>query len=160
MTQLPEQTPVGAEQVMEVIGGITRVRGFLGASQKRFTLVVTDRRLVFAEFTNEKLKELTRAAKEHAREEGKGALGRLGAAMGVSAMAAEPYRTMAPEVALAENPENFALDRADVRKVRFKLGPGEAAAETMILKTGSGTYKFHVGSMRRVKEAFARAGIG
>ena len=160
MSQIQGQNPATGEQVVEVIGGVTRVRGFLGASQKRFTMVVTDRRLIFAEFTSGKLKELTREAKEHARDEGKGALGRFGATMKVSAMAAEPYRTMAPDAALAENPDNFAIDRTDVRKVRFKLGAGEASTETMILKTGSDTYKFHVGSIRRVKEAFVRAGIG
>ena len=160
MSQIQGQNPATGEQVVDVIGTVTRVAGFMGVKQKRFTMVVTERRLIFAEFTSEKLKQLTREAKEHARDEGKGALGRFGATMKVSAMAAEPYRTMAPDAALAENPDNFAIDRTDVLKVKFKLGAGETGTEMMIIKAGSGTYKFHVNSMRRLKEALARVGIG
>lgn len=160
MSQIQGQDPATGETVVDVTGTVTRVAGFMGVKQKQFVMIVTDRRLVFAEFTTEKLKELTREAKEHARAEGKGALGQIGATMNVSATAAEPYRTMAPDIALAENPTNFAIDRADVRKVKFKLGPGDTGTEMMIIKAGSGTYKFNVGSMRRVKEALARAGIG
>jgi hypothetical protein len=160
MSQLQEQAPSGAEQIVDVIGGLTRVSGFMGAKQKRYTLVVTDRRLIFAELTKEKVHQLTHDAKEHAREEGRGAWGRLGEQMKVPWTAAEACRRLSPEAVLAENPGNFAIDRTAVTKVKFKVGSTEAATETVVLRTTSGTHKLQVGgSLRHVKEVLARAGI-
>jgi hypothetical protein len=156
----PSRQAGGAEQVIEVVGGLSRVAGFMGMKQKRYTLVITDRRLIFAELTREKVTELTHAAQEHARDEGKGALGRLGAQAAVPWAAAEPYRAMSPEAALGESPGNFAVDRTEVTKVKLKLGSSESAGETVTIKTTSDTYKLQVGgSFRQVKEALTRAGL-
>ncbi|GAB2884332.1 hypothetical protein [Nocardioides pacificus] len=160
MSQVSPQVADGGERVVEVVGGLTRVAGFMGVRQQRYTLVITDRRIVFAELTKEKVRELAHLAKDHAREIGKGALGQLGAQAGVPWTAAEAYRAMSPEEVLGESPGNFAVDRTEVRKVRFKLGSTEAAAETVTIRTASDTYKLQVGgSFRGVKEAFARAGL-
>ena len=44
----PAPTPSG-ERILAVVGNLTQVGGFMGMKQKTFSLMITDRRLVFAE---------------------------------------------------------------------------------------------------------------
>ena len=41
--------------MVAVVSNLTRLGGFMGTKQKRYTLVVTDQRLIFAELTKEKV---------------------------------------------------------------------------------------------------------
>ena len=77
-TTAPPAAPTPAssgEQILSVIGGLTLVAGFMGLKQKAYTLIITDRRLVFVEITKEKATAAVNAARDRAKAEGKGFFG-------------------------------------------------------------------------------------
>lgn len=80
---------------------------------------VTDRRIICAELSKDKIKEVTSQAREAAKAEGKSLLGQLGAQMRAPSGYHTRYLEMMPEAALTEMPGNFAIDRADIRKIKF-----------------------------------------
>ena len=158
MSQLEETSPVTGEQVVGVINRLTRVSGFMGAKQKLYTLVVTDRRVIFAELTRERMKQLSLAANEQAQLDGKGFFGRAGAQMHARDGVAATYWSMSPDEVLRETPTNFAIDRSEIKKVKFKLGATDIAPDLVIIKTAKENYKLQ-GVQRAHKEQFAAAGL-
>ena len=153
-----ESTP--NESVLAVISNLTLVGGFMGIKQKRYTLVVTDERLIFAELTKAKARELSDEARRRTKAEGGSVFEQLGAQMRVAQDHAQLYWSIPPEAALAETPGNVAVDRSDIRKVKFKYGASETASDLVILKTGSDTYKLQAaGSLREIEDTLAAAGI-
>lgn len=151
------------EQVLAVVGGLALVTGFLGLKHTLYSLVITDSRVIFAHLTKERMAEIVGQARDAAKTQGKGFFGQWGAQLGASAGYHERYREMSPEAALAEEPGNFAINRADIRKVRFKRGAADeytSSPDRVIIKTASQTYKLQVaGSLRAVKDAFRQAGL-
>ncbi len=157
-------TPSAGERILAVIGGLTRVGGFMGVKQKAYSLIITDRRLVFAELTKETMSALTSQARGAAKAEGKGFLGQLGAQFRAPSNYHDRYWQMPPDSALAESPDNFAIDRALIKKVKFKTGRVDdthTQSDEVTIKTTSDKYKLQVsGSLSAVKEAFREAGLG
>ncbi len=153
----------GGERVVEVIGNLTHVSGFLGMKQKRYSLVITDRRLIFAEMSKEKLKDVMDQARTDAELAGKGRLGKWSAQAGAFSRHHEIYRQMTPEAALAETPGNFAIERDSIEKVKFKTGSVDeqhVSFDRVVIKAASGKYTLNVGgSLAAVKDAFRTAGI-
>jgi hypothetical protein len=150
----PNETESSAEEVVGVVGRFTRVAGFLGAKQRLYTVVVTDRRVIFAELTRDRQKELSKAADARAQFEGKGLLGRAAAQMHARDGVTESYSAMTPEEVLAESPTNFAIDRSEIKKVKFKTGYSETAEDYVVIKTGNETIKLQ-GVQRAHKQQFA-----
>ncbi len=145
---------------MAVVSNLTRTGGFMGTKQKRYTLVVTDRRLIFAELTNAKARELSDEARRRTKAEGGNVFAQVGAQMSIVQDQAKAYWSMPPEAVLAETPGNLAVDRSDIRKVKFKYGSTEHAPDLLILKTASDTYKLQAtGSLKAIKKTLAAAGI-
>ena len=162
MSEIATPPPIGGEQVIAVIGGLSRLSGFMGMKQKRYTLVVTDRRIVFAELIKERVSELTHHAGDDAKTAGEGLLGRVGARMRSIDGVPATYWKMSPDAALGETPGNFAIERSAIRKVKFKSTTGREGPDTdsVVIKTDSETYRLQVaGSLRRVQETFGQAGI-
>lgn len=149
--------------MLAVIGNLTSVSGLLGTRHQRCSLVITDRRIIFAELSREKLKAVVDQARNEAKNQGKGFFGRWGAEFRAPATFHEAYWRMAPEAILAESPGNFAADRALIEKIRFKIGmphEGYSNPDRIIIKTASGTYKLNVGgSLSAAEEAFRQAGL-
>ncbi len=156
-------TTSGGERLLTTVGNLTRVSGFMGVKQKAYSLVITDRRIICAELSKERIKEMTNQARSAAKAEGKGVLGQIGAQMRAPSGYHERYRQMFPDDALAETPDNFAIDRGDIRKVKFSTGRVDDERnipDTLTIKTGSGKHKFQVGgSLSTLKEAFRAAGL-
>jgi hypothetical protein len=162
MSEITDPPPTGSEQVIAVIGGLTRLSGFMGIRQKRYTIVVTDRRIVFAELTKERVSDLTHQASDDAKTAGEGLLGRAGAQMHSIDGVAATYWEMSSDAALSETPGNFAIERSAIRKVKFKSKTGREGPDTdsVVIRTNSETYKLQVaGSLRQVQEKFGQAGI-
>lgn len=162
MSEIADPPPTGGEQVTAVIGGLTRLSGFMGVRQRRYTLVVTDRWIVFAELTKDRVSGLTHQASDDAKTAGKGLLGRVGAQMRSIDGVAAAYWEMSADAALGDTPGNFAIERSAIRKVKFKSkAAGEGpVTDYVVIKTGSETYKLEVsGSLRQVRESFGQAGI-
>jgi len=164
----PAPTPVAApaangEQVLSVIGGLTLVAGFMGLKQKLYTLVITDRRLIFAELTKEKVTATVNAARESAKAEGKGFFGQWGAQLKSSASYSEAYWQMSPDAALAETPGNWAVERSQYQGAKFRMGTTDENTNTpdmLTIKASTGKWKFNVGgSLGAVKKAFKETGL-
>ena len=68
------------------------------------------------------------------------------------------YRSMSPEQGLRETPTNFAIDRSDIKKVKFKTGYGDTADDYVLIKTAKETYKL-LGLQAGHKKRFAAAGF-
>ncbi len=85
-------------------------------SQEGMHIIVTGSRLICAAFTNEMVKQA-------AKEEGKSGFlsGMIGAAT-IGYTYYKRYLTMAPDLALKENPQNFCLERGNLRRVKLELG--------------------------------------
>jgi len=151
----PAPTPVAApaangEQVLSVIGGLTLVAGFMGLKQKLYTLVITDRRLIFAELTKEKVTATVNAARESAKAEGKGFFGQWGAQLKSSASYSEAYWQMSPDAALAETPGNWAVERSQYQGAKFRMGTTDENTNTpdmLTIKASTGKWKFNVGAV-------------
>jgi len=85
-----------------------------------FSLIITDRRLIFAEMTSDMLKEAAAEAQQKGKEEGKGFFARWGDQLKATFTYAERYRAMPPEEVLNYSPGNFAIPNDQVRKIEFK----------------------------------------
>jgi len=155
--QAPQQEDPRTERVYSVLGGVSYKKGAL--KRMPCSLVMTQYRIVFAELTKDMLKLATVDAKTQAKTDGKGLFRQLGAQMGASRSAAERYRTITADQALMEGPNNFAIDRSQVKKVKFKMGDEDT--DVIVIKTTAGKYVLEIknGSVRNAKKALAEAGL-
>jgi len=108
------------EGVVGVIPLLERRKGLLGSES--FTLVLTLERLIFAKMTAQMLKEIVAQARQEAKAQGKGFFGQWGAQLGAYSAHAQRYLQMPVEAILRENPDNFQIPVAQVRKVRIRSG--------------------------------------
>ena len=163
MIDSPAHTPPPGERTLTVLGNLALMRGFMGVKQTTYSLIITDRRLLFAELTKDKMGEIVGQARDRAKAEGKGRMGQWGAQLRAPSNYHERYRLISPGMALAETPGNFAIDRTAIQKVKFKEGTNDdtyATLDEVLIKTTTGKYKLHVrGSLSTVRDAFRAAGI-
>jgi hypothetical protein len=68
------------------------------------------------------LKAIVAQARKEAKAQGKGFFGQWGAQLGAYSAHAQRYLQMPVEEILGENPDNFQIPAAQVRKVRIKAG--------------------------------------
>lgn len=152
------------ERTLAVIGNLTRVGGFMGFSSKTYSLVLTDRRMIFAELTKERITSMVNEARETAKAQGKGFMGQWGAQLGTSFAYHEVYWQMVPDAVLAESPGNYAIERSAFKDAKFKAGvmydDGRNTPDELVIKTTEGKHKFIVnGSLPSVRDAFRQAGL-
>jgi len=107
-----------SEQVLGVIPNITRKKGFFG--QEAFNLVVTKKRLIFAQLTTAMIKDAADKAAKQAKEEGKGLLGQMFVTATSGFSLFRKYFSMMPEDILHENPSNFDVDLRAVKLARVE----------------------------------------
>lgn len=160
----PAAAPAASgEQILSVVGGLTLVGGFMGLKQKPYTLIITDRRLIFAELTKDKVTATVNAARDSAKAEGKGFFGQWGAQLKSSGSYSEAYRQMSPDAALAETPGNWAVERSQYQGAKFRMGVTDENTSTpdvLTIKASTGKWKFNVsGSLGSVKKAFKETGL-
>lgn len=131
-----------------------------------YVIVMTDRRLVFAQQTAEMLKQAAMQARDQAKESGKGFFGQWGAQIAATMSHAERYRTMHPDQALAETPGNWQLDVAAITGVKVRMGQHSdentnATPDKLIIKTSSGkhTFEMQTGTGSEARKAFREAGL-
>lgn len=162
MTETPESIPAAGEQILAVVGNLTRVSGFMSTRQKAYSLVLTNGRIIFAELTRDMIRETGSQARDAAKAEGKGLIGRLSAQMRAPGGYHERYWEMSPEAILAETPGNFSVARSDIQKIKWRVGMVDESrntADQLTIKTTSEKLKFQVGgSLSSAKEAFRSAG--
>jgi len=148
-----------------VIPNATLKTGMLGLKRTNYTLVLTDRRIVFAQVTSSMLKQAVSDARDSAKAEGKGFFGQWGAQLSAYSDMAQSYLSMPPESVLAQTAGNFALDRAAITSCKLKAGlVGDENTsnqpDRLIIKTPGGKYDFDLGSgMGQAKKALVAAAM-
>ncbi|MGB4593479.1 MAG: hypothetical protein WBI63_06865 [Coriobacteriia bacterium] len=166
-TSIPAPGSQTDERIVAVLGSMAMTSGFMGIGRKQYTLVLTDKRVIFAQLTSGMLKAVSEEARSQAKDAGGGFLKQWGAQIGASMSYAKRYWEMAPEAVLAENAGNFALAKGEIRDVRYKQGmigddTTNNSPDMVIIKTASDKYKLEVqgATLATAREAFGRAGIG
>jgi hypothetical protein len=112
-----------------------------------YTGVVTTQRMIFAQMTNEMLKNAIQIARDQAKAEGKGFWGQWEDQLKVSFGYTRRYLTMDPNAALAETLGNFAVNNDTIREVKLNLkniqqAHGDAALHEFELEIASSQGKF------------------
>lgn len=105
-----------SENIEAVIPLVRKPKSF-GRSDT-YTLVVTADRMVFAELTGDMMKQAAMEAQREGKEEGKGFFSRWGDQLKACMTYSDRYWHMAPDEALHENPRNFAIQNASVKKIK------------------------------------------
>ncbi len=164
-TAAPQPTaPASSEHVHAIIPNTTLASGFLGMKSTAYVLVLTDRRIVFAHTTKEMLKQAVTDARDSAKAGGKGFFGQWGAQLGAYAALAQRYLELPPEQTLAETPENFAIDRANIQSAKLRAGhvdeDGQQSSDRLIIKAEGKKYTLTLQSgTRQAKEALIAAAL-
>ena len=132
---------MNAEKVTGVLPDLRT--GMLG--QTSYSLVVTDRRLIFAQITNELLKQEREKA---VSDSGGGLMSRWKASMGSHYSFHERYYNMDPEEALRESPDNYEIRPEQVRSVKLKgsknwSNDGKKSPNKMVIKWSGGKNKYN-----------------
>ncbi|MCD6426605.1 MAG: hypothetical protein J7L03_00675, partial [Caldisericaceae bacterium] len=100
------------EKVIGVIPNTSLKTGFLRS--KRYTLVITDKRLIGALITKELMKKEAQKRREQAKKEGRGRFKQFLAGAITGFVFANRYLEMDPDEIEKENPANFSIYPADV----------------------------------------------
>lgn len=161
----PPPSPSSAEQIVTVMAGLTIASGFMGLKHTAYTLVITNTRLVFAQLTSAMLKAAIEDARADTKSEGGGFFKQWGAQMGAAFSYAERYWQMTPDVALAETPGNFMIDRRTIEKMKLHAGmtrdEGADDPDYITIKAAGTKYKLLLtgGTLARAKEELIKAGL-
>jgi predicted amidophosphoribosyltransferase len=139
----------GSEQVIGVIGNARKMK-MLGAAWDTFTIMVTDRRMIIAQLTQENLNAAIAEAQAKAKAEGKGFFSIIADQMAVSFQYAKRYETMAPDAALAETPGNRAIGNDRITAVTMKLNAANQDSSgfsefKMLIDSAEGRFEFMIG---------------
>ena len=84
-----------------------------------YTLIVTERRSIFAKVTQEIMNETVRTARANAAAEGKGFFGKWASQMKGFYNYAVRYNKFTPDQILQETPGNFAIESSMIRKIKI-----------------------------------------
>ena len=84
-----------------------------------YTLIVTERRSIFAKVTQEIMNETVRTARANAAAEGKGFFGKWASQMKGFYNYAVRYNKFTPDQILQETPGNFAIENSMIRKIKI-----------------------------------------
>lgn len=104
------------EVVYGVLGGSLKLGLFKSTAA---AVVVTNRRLVYVLITDKMTKEAVKRASEQAREEGRGVLGRMGAALTATSDLVKGFALKDPDDVASLNPDNFSVPVDSVVSARF-----------------------------------------
>jgi hypothetical protein len=142
-----------------------RKHSFLGTGPA-YTLVVTDRRLVFAQLTKQMLKDAAAAAQQQAKAEGKGFFSRWGDQFQAVATLHKKYLGMPADSILAETAGNFAIENTAVLGVSI-TDEGDSGSDApskprtkVKLKTGTDTLHLDADQFRNEWVDLLRSALG
>jgi hypothetical protein len=145
------------QQALGVITNVALRAGFMGVKTRSYSLVITDRQILFARMTTAQMKELS-----HQANPGKGFVGQMGTGNQVFGLLIEQYTTMSPEQILAEHKDNFAIDRSTISKVKIKSSTGGESGvttDTLVIKTSDKTYKVTLMSVEQARRVLQQTGL-
>ena len=147
---IPPQVPLPptSETVLHVIGMVSRKTGMFTSIV--YHMVLTDQRLIFALQTSEMQKADVNSARQAAKAQGKGFFGQVGAQM--STRSGQKYLSYAPDMILAENPQNFEIPLSQLKVIETYNGNfDDNEPDSMIVKTFSNKLTFVISSAHAVR---------
>jgi hypothetical protein len=168
----PPQPAVNNEALIGIIPAVSRKKNLM--AMEGFNIIVTQRRMIFAVMTNDMINQ---AAKQAGKEGG--FFGGMLNAATVGYIFYKRYLTMPPDAALAENPQNFAVELSQIRKIKITGDKGvdnyftmkanqnsilkqhQYQEGTMSIETAGGNYKFNLpsSSMNMALETVKKTGL-
>ncbi len=166
------QNKSSEEQVLAVIPGVSRKKGLLGFKRDTYTLVITDKRLIFALVNKGVLnrqKQDMAELRQKNKAEGKGFLASWGESVATGMSWYNRYLAMDPEEIIRESEGNFFLLRQDILSLKIKeyLGSNQADPDTPLpffkIKTTGEKFKFMLsrsydpGALKILKKWFKSA---
>ena len=152
----PPPPPAAAEQMLGFVA-VGKSKGMLGMRQDSYTMIVTPSRLVFAYVSPELMKATVSQAREEAKAQGKGLLGRWGAQLTWMDRLHQQYQTMTVDDILRQYPGSFTIANHQIRRVRYKQNwddEGGQENDEIIFRTPDGKQRFKLlsGNLRQVKK--------
>lgn len=148
--ELKMEEKVSGERILGVLPSATQHSGFLGMKAEGFILVLTPKRILFAQQTKAMLKENAQQAKNSAKQEGKGFFGQMGAMIG--SYSGQRYLQMGPDEIINETSGNYFIPNQQVRSIRLKeINDYESGTNTvkMSLKTDTSKLEFNFNNARK-----------
>lgn len=129
------QVGADGEEILGFVPAVTKKTGLLRS--KTYTIVVTNKRLIFAELTNEMLKEAASQAIEETK--GKGLFARMKETAASQQRVYGNYTNMAPAEILVQNRDNFAIGNDEIKTVKVSIGhmidDGHQDSDRMFINT-------------------------
>jgi hypothetical protein len=111
----PPPPAANVESVIGFIPAVSRKKNMI--AMEGFTVIVTSRRMIFAEATNALMTEETK--KTYKKE---GFFAGLIDSATIGYTFYKRYENIPPDAALAESPQNFAIDLSGIRRVKIEAG--------------------------------------
>lgn len=150
----------GKEHVLALIPDVTLRAGFMAVKSRSYILVLTDVRIIFVREQTSALRKLSAKLSAAAKSAGKGRKAQFEASMAAYDALADQYAELAPAAILAKDSDNFAVDRATVKKVKTRSNVGDKMEDRVTIKTTDKSYKMvlHHG-MKPAKTALEAAGL-
>lgn len=156
------------ERVKAAIPNVTLESGFMGVKSRRYTLILTGRRVIFARSTTiTAMKRRVASARDSVKSEDEGLLLQMASQMDGYLEWATSYFDTPPDKALAETAGNFAIERSEITKTSFKtrrLRPeGNTVVgtdEQLVIKAHGKKYVVRLGlGKHQAKQALNIAGM-
>ena len=168
----PPQPAINNEALIGIIPAVSRKKNLMAV--EGFNIIVTQRRMIFAVMTNDMVNQ---AAKQAGKEGG--FLGGIINAANTGYTFYKRYLTMPPYAALSENPQNFAVELSQIRKIKITGGKEvdnyftmkanqnsilkqhQYQEGTISIETAGGNYKFNLpsNSMNMALETVKKTGV-
>lgn len=112
-----------------------------------YNIIVTNKRLLFAELTADMLKQAAKDATEESKAAGENIFKRMAKTATSGFSFHKRYLEMTPEAILAEQPENYALEATQIEKFKTKMGDIEYnTPNKLILFSSRGKESFDIQS--------------
>lgn len=149
-TPPPPPAAAPGDQILGIIPAVQQSKGFMGLSVKSYNLIVTSDRLVFAFVSPKMANEAVTAARQEAKNQGKGFMGQWAAQMGWMNVMCERYRTMSIAEILKTHPDSFVIPCAQIKRIRLRESHDDEDGRTsreMTVETVSGKFKFSLAGM-------------
>jgi len=148
------QNTGNAESVIGVIGNARKTKMF-GVSYDTYTVVVTNRRMIFAQLTQAMMNAAIAEAQAKAKAGGKGFFGIMQDQLAASFGFAKRYETMAPELVIRETPGNIAIENSRISAIKMKLkehlssGTIEYHEFSMVIESMDGKFEYMIAEDER-----------
>ena len=144
------------EPIIGTIAGLQQRKGLLGMSCNTYNLIVTPGRLVFAAVSERMMSDAATAARQEAKSQGKGFLGRFAAQLSWMDQICRQYATMPMDAILEHFPGSFCIANTQVKRIRLRRAnvddDGTQSSQQLLIDSASGKFRF-TSSMMRVREA-------